>query len=328
NPVTVGYTRPLATIQNRKMEQIIGLSDEVFFSQYWEVKPYLAEKHFDNISDLFTIEKLNQLIDSNKKSLNYPLIRLAKNGKILPEFKTTDKVSTERRGEYQELSISKLNLLLSEGCTLILNAVERFDDNILELKKKFIDIFKEVIQVNLYLSQPGTYGFDLHYDPHEVFIIQIEGEKEWELFDFTLKKPLRNQRYFSQSKPKKKTKNITLKKGDVLYVPRGLWHKAVAQKKSSLHLTVGVYGITKFDIINQTIQNLENSAYFREYMRSPRHFETRNTELSQKEINDIIVNAINSLKEILEDSGHTKVCNDYHFKRTVSTDKTNIPFIY
>lgn len=112
-------------------------------------------------------------------------------------------------------------------------------------------------------------------------------------------------------------------------MPRGFCGiKAVAQKKSSLHLTVGVYGITKFDIINQTIQNLENSAYFREYMRSPRHFETRNTELSQKEINDIIVNAINSLKEILEDSGHTKVCNDYHFKRTVSTDKTNIPFIY
>ncbi len=310
------------------MNSILGITNKNFFNNYWGKKHYLAKGHFSDIENSLSIEQLKTIIDKNRKTLNYPLIRLVRNGKVIPEFKITEKKTTEREGEKKQLSISKLNKLLNDGCTLVINAIERYNDNVSNIKTKFEQIFKETIQVNLYLSQPKTFGFNLHYDPHEVFIIQLAGEKEWELYDFTIEKPLRNQRYFSEQPPEKINTKVTLTKGDVLYVPRGMWHKAESINKSSLHLTVGVYAMTKFDIINRTIQELQNQVRFREYMRNSTQFKNGVKNLSKKEIQDIIANAIDSLQEMLVDSEITEVCNDYHHKKTVFSEKINIPFIY
>src|SRR5207248_4395413 len=38
------------------------------------------------------------------------------------------------------------------------------------------------VHANMYLTPKGAQGFDAHFDPHEVFVLQLEGRKTWRLY--------------------------------------------------------------------------------------------------------------------------------------------------
>ena len=37
------------------------------------------------------------------------------------------------------------------------------------------------VQANAYVTPPQSQGFDDHYDVHDVFVLQVEGEKRWRI---------------------------------------------------------------------------------------------------------------------------------------------------
>lgn len=80
--------------------------------------------------------------------------------------------------------------------------------------------------MNSYLTPPSAQGLSPHADPHDVFVMQQEGTKEWTIFedDFCTKKY-----------------EITLTPGDVLYLPSGVPHCAKSSNVSSLHLSASVF---------------------------------------------------------------------------------------
>ncbi|MEH1837976.1 MAG: cupin domain-containing protein [Nostoc sp.] len=106
------------------------------------------------------------------------------------------------------------------------------------------------VHVNLYCSLAKQQGFSCHYDLHEVFILQIDGQKEWQIFNDTFKYPLPIQKSDLFSPPDEQPYlNCVLKPGDILYIPRRHWHYAVALDQPSLHLTVGVHCKTGIDFL-------------------------------------------------------------------------------
>lgn len=47
----------------------------------------------------------------------------------------------------------------------------------------FQEFFRCFVGANIYLTPPGTQGFAPHYDDIEAFVLQLEGEKKWFLYD-------------------------------------------------------------------------------------------------------------------------------------------------
>ena len=96
-----------------------------------------------------------------------------------------------------------------------------------------------------YLTPAGTQGFPPHYDDVEVFVLQLEGTKAWRLYDRpdTKTRPAADTTTeCSGASLGEPTAEITLKKGDLLYLPRGVVHQALAQSDGhSLHLTFSTY---------------------------------------------------------------------------------------
>jgi ribosomal protein L16 Arg81 hydroxylase len=131
-----------------------------------------------------------------------------------------------------------------DGYTLIINRLQARVPAVAELASAVERSIGHRSQVNMYCSWPEQQGFDQHHDDHEVFILQVEGTKRWVVSEPTYEYPL--NKYSNDSADTGEPKSspyieTELRPGDVLYIPRGHWHYAVAGgDQPSVHLTLGV----------------------------------------------------------------------------------------
>ena len=53
------------------------------------------------------------------------------------------------------------------------------------------------MQANSYYTPRRSQGFAVHHDTHDVFVLQVAGEKHWRVYDPLLELPLKAQRWSS-----------------------------------------------------------------------------------------------------------------------------------
>lgn len=128
------------------------------------------------------------------------------------------------------------------GATIILQQLHQLDPVLARFCQAMEHVFSAHMQTNIYLTPPNNQGFRTHYDNHDVFVLQISGEKAWRFYNTPVEIPFRGEGFNSQvHKTGEITAEFTLKAGDMCYVPRGLMHDArTSGDEPSLHITMGV----------------------------------------------------------------------------------------
>ena len=108
---------------------------------------------------------------------------------------------------------------------------------------------------NMYLTPANEKALSPHYDAHDVFVLQVSGEKNWILYDDeNFKTPLlKSFQPIFQREYLTGAREITLKAGDMMYIPRGVPHEAYTTNESSLHITLGVYSTQWIDLITKSL---------------------------------------------------------------------------
>ena len=48
-------------------------------------------------------------------------------------------------------------------------------------------------QCNAYVTPPGSQGFAPHHDTHDVFVLQVDGHKRWNIYEPLIRLPLKSQ---------------------------------------------------------------------------------------------------------------------------------------
>ncbi|TKA98381.1 hypothetical protein FAZ78_01220 [Cereibacter changlensis] len=120
------------------------------------------------------------------------------------------------------------------------------------------------VQCSAYLSPPGGQGLDVHHDTHDVVVQQIGGSKTFQLFEPLVDRPVpRIDLTKDQAAAARPTRRVTLGPGDLLYMPRGLPHCAVAGDTPSLHLTIGILSQSWASLV----EPLAREIYFLEPLR-------------------------------------------------------------
>jgi hypothetical protein len=110
------------------------------------------------------------------------------------------------------------------------------------------------VQANAYYTPASAQGFAVHHDTHDVFCLQVEGEKRWLVYPPVLELPLKNQKYVPEmGEPSEPVLDVTMQAGDTLYLPRGWLHQAMTSEAASLHLTVGVNVATWHDAVREAL---------------------------------------------------------------------------
>jgi hypothetical protein len=104
----------------------------------------------------------------------------------------------------------------------------------------------------------------VHHDTHDVFSLQVSGEKRWLVYEPALELPLKDQRYKPEhGGPAQPVHDVTLKPGDALYLPRGWLHEATTSSTDSLHITVGVNVYTWLDAFKAALDECADDVEFR-----------------------------------------------------------------
>jgi JmjC domain len=116
-----------------------------------------------------------------RRSLSPPQVRCLTNGTELhPRDYTAE--TTSRRGQtIPMVDMHHLGHLLESGCTLIVDAINRWDATMDVACRSWQWWSRERVQANTYLTTQDTSGFTLHWDDHDVIIVQLDGEKSWDV---------------------------------------------------------------------------------------------------------------------------------------------------
>lgn len=124
-------------------------------------------------------------------------------------------------------------------------------------------------QSNLYCSWKQHQAFDTHFDTHEVFALHVAGEKVWRIYEGRLDKPIANG-VFKDLAPEYHDEHrgavaaeVTLRPGDLLYIPRGQYHDALASSEGTIHLAFGLTHVIGIDVLTMLFEQAGADPLFR-----------------------------------------------------------------
>ena len=216
------------------LSRLISNSAADFAEHHWGQTPLLsaAEDLGGNFTDLLNPDAVDELI--TERGLRTPFLRVAKDGSTLPASAFTSGGGIGA-GIGDQLSDDKLVGLFADGATLVLQALHRSWAPILTFCQLLAAELGHPVQANAYVTPPQNQGFSDHYDVHDVFVLQIDGEKEWTIHSPVLEAPLRSQPWTDRRADVRAERRVeapliktVLRPGDCLYLPRGYLHAAQA----------------------------------------------------------------------------------------------------
>ncbi|MFH8557269.1 JmjC domain-containing protein [Streptomyces celluloflavus] len=200
-----------------------------------------------NVGDPTLVSRIltpNRLLDiAMRRSLSRPQFRCFQMGdEVHPAVYYTDSVSP-RGQSIPMVNMRSLGRLLDEGATLILDQANVFDPT-MEVACRALQWWShERVQVNAYLTTNEAAGFPLHWDDHDVVIVQLAGEKEWEVRGTSRPVPMYRDADPNSTPTDEVVWSGVMRTGDVMHIPRGHWHQATrtgSGSGKSLHVTFGI----------------------------------------------------------------------------------------
>jgi ribosomal protein L16 Arg81 hydroxylase len=241
------------------LTRCIACAVDVFAERYWGRAPLLtrAVDRGGNFADLLDAQAVDELV--SQRGLRTPFLRMAKDGTVLPAARYT-------RGGGAGASINdqaaddKVLTAIADGATLVLQALHRTWPPLVDFGSQLAAELGHPVQINAYITPPQNRGFAPHYDVHDVFVLQVAGRKQWTIHAPVVLDPLDNQPW--ESVRAEVTARATepplidtmLEPGDALYLPRGTIHSALAQGDTSIHLTVGVHPVTRYQLVRHLLE--------------------------------------------------------------------------
>ncbi|RIX31068.1 cupin domain-containing protein [Amnibacterium setariae] len=251
------------------LSRCIAVPADRFAAEIWGRRALLspAEDLSRGFDDLLTADAVDELLAD--RALRTPFIRMAKEGVVLPPSAYTapggfgaevaDQVSTDR--------------VLAEfaaGATIVLQGLHRTWKPLRDFSRQLILDLGHPVQINAYITPAQSRGFDPHYDVHDVFVLQISGEKRWVVHEPVREHPFADepwsQRAAAVAARAAETPAIetVLRPGDALYLPSGWIHSAVAQGGTTVHITVGMPALTLADVGRDLMETALRSDPLRE----------------------------------------------------------------
>jgi bifunctional lysine-specific demethylase and histidyl-hydroxylase NO66 len=240
------------------LRRLVSVPTAQFAEDNWGRLPLLsvAAKLPQGFDDLFSNDAVDELI--SRRGLRTPFLRVAKNGNTLP-----DRAFSEGGGVgaaiADQVSDDQLLRLFADGATIVLQGLHRTWEPILAFSQELAADLGHPTQVNAYVTPAQNTGFSDHYDVHDVFVLQIAGEKRWRIRRPVRESPLRDEPWTDRraaveaAAQEEPLIEATLRPGDCLYLPRGYLHAATALGDVSTHLTIGVHPWTRRHLTDELV---------------------------------------------------------------------------
>lgn len=229
------------------------VSADDFFTNYWERDRLHISRRRSGLYDaLFSLQDVDRWLASTKINDADALVLAAPEGAD----------SGKRQCRPGEIAMEEIYDLFAKGYSLVLNRLEETWPPLARLREMLGGVFCGDIGINVYLTPLGSRTFPVHIDSHDVFVLQVYGTKLWRLHEFEhlpimrldYRKDLNYPTYWSHPERAPLLQELCLETGDLLYIPRGMPHCAIARDEPSLHLTVSINPLYWTDFFKAAVE--------------------------------------------------------------------------
>ena len=200
-----------------------------FLHTYWERRPLLSRPGKAWAQSVMGLEDIRKMVGS------WP-VRFFKNHATAALHKPNSGFLADFRWQRgQEVPVDIVDVALAEQRTLVMHNLEVYWPPVGQLIRSVVRFFHAYTQVNMYMSPSDLpVATAPHQDAHSVFIVQVHGAKRWCVHRppsaWTLKAMQRGKNgdviapHDASGSMGELLLNVTLRPGDVLYIPRSFFH--------------------------------------------------------------------------------------------------------
>ena len=209
---------------------------QTFLSKVWASRVHLHRTDPDDLVGLLSLDDADHLLTST--AIRTPSVRMAKDGSVLPESAFTRSATLAGKPLTGLVDSAKALALFGDGATVVFQGLHRYWPPLTRLVAELELELGHPCQANAYLTPPGSQGFAVHSDTHDVFVFQTAGSKLWEVH--------------GQDGPE----DVLLEPGLSMYLPTGTPHAARAQETVSLHVTIGINQLTWRGLVERSLKDM------------------------------------------------------------------------
>ncbi|HEX2240916.1 MAG TPA: cupin domain-containing protein [Actinomycetota bacterium] len=201
----------------------------------------------DSFSDLGSLDDLDSMVAS--LGLRASSLRMVLQGETLAPSKYTT-APRPGRGTEPQVSPGLVYRRFSEGATIVLESLHKYWRPLTDFCRELELALGQRLQVNAYITPPGSQGFAAHRDDHDVFVLQVSGTKHWIVYD--------------RDDAAAVVIDEVLEPGSSLYIPKGFPHEARTAAEASAHLTVGILTNEAVEVLRALTRLAEAEPSFQE----------------------------------------------------------------
>lgn len=254
-------------------EFIAPLSAETFRSDYYGKRPLHIERGGAARPDIFDWARFNRAL-AIAPYWTEDSLKLYFKGRAAMRDSYCD--AAEGRGRAAPVNPAKVKALIAVGASVVANHIHRVCPDVAAVAAMLSEDFGAKTFANIYCSFQGVQAFQTHYDLHDVFAFQAEGEKTWRVYEARADAPTtpippgdEAEQWIIKNRGKLLFE-ARMKPGDVLYLPRGQYHDALTGSQASLHVTFGVSPPTGLNLLKLLETAVTGESAFRAYLPDAR----------------------------------------------------------
>jgi ribosomal protein L16 Arg81 hydroxylase len=171
--------------------------------------------------------------------------------------------------------LAKVRSWLRRGASLVLNNIDTLTPALRHLAAMLANETGGATQANLYCSWRAHPALNTHFDTHDVFALHIAGRKGWRIYQRHFEAPINHpsfknlDRAFHDQHKGPVSQVVDMRAGDVLYMPRGFYHDAIALDRESMHLALAVVPVIGMDLITALFDSAVTDSFFRRSIPHP-----------------------------------------------------------
>lgn len=244
------------------------MSVDEFLTEYRDRKPLHLKGAADKFADVMSWDALSGLINQTSIWSSNSLQLVMDGDRVSPPDYCAPATGRDG-GSIMMPDTDRVRQWLQRGASLLLNDIDQLTPGLKSAAAALETGLGGKVQCNLYCSWKAHPGFGSHYDTHEVFAVHIAGEKVWRIYECPTPDVIRHSRFlinddaFHDRNKGKLTDEVTLQPGDLLYIPRGWYHDALAKSEATIHVAMGLTCPIGLDLMGMLFERAVQDPMFR-----------------------------------------------------------------
>lgn len=265
-------------VHGKDAVHIEGAADKFDFAMTWDAMSGLL-----NQTALWTAATLELYLDTQR----------------IPPQEYTTAGHTRVGSQAPTVNLDRVRHWIRHGASIVLNDIQSLTPGMKDISRTLADRLGGKVQANLYCSWRAHQAFGVHFDTHDVFAMQIAGVKRWRIYQRPISDPINHpsfknlDRAFHERNHGPLSHDFLMKPGDMIYVPRGFYHEALAESDATMHISFGIVPVIGLDLLTALFERAVHDDLFRQAVPNP--------DVDEKATRQHLIKLSNRIGKLLQD---------------------------